>query len=206
MRLLYATPSPFARKVRVALREKGLTFDEVLDNPWLQSAKAAQDNPLGKVPVLYLPDGRTLYDSRVILDFLDTLGGIALCPAEDAALMRMRQIEALADGICDALVLVVLEQARPENLQSADWIARQQGKIRTGIAAMAAMLGTGWLLGAFGRVDIAAGAMLGYVSLRWPEWDWQAEYPALAAYHDRLEQRPSFAASPVAVQQLAPLG
>jgi glutathione S-transferase len=205
LELLIATPSPFARKARIALREKAIGFDEIVDNPWSAGAEAARANPLGKVPVLILPDGHALYDSRVILDFIDMLPGPDLTPAEHA--LDIRQVEALADGIADALVLIVLEQARRADLRSADWIARQKTKIEAGVAALAEMLDGDWMIeSGFSRADIAAGAALAYVSLRAPDWDWRGLHPALAVYADRLEARPSFLASPVSAQRIDQVG
>ncbi|MBD3679149.1 MAG: glutathione S-transferase N-terminal domain-containing protein [Rhodobacteraceae bacterium] len=199
--LLIATPSPFARKARIALREKGIPFEEIVENPWNDGMIVARRNPLAKVPVLTLPDGRSYFDSRVILDVIDTLPGPELTPANHA--LEIRQIEALADGICDAVVLIVLEVARPPDLRSQEWIARQRHKIDAGLAALEdALSGDHMVGGVFTRADIAAGAALAYVSLRMPDLDWRGAHPALAAYADRLEARPAFAASPTSAQPI----
>jgi len=125
VRLVIATPSPFARKARIALLEKRLAHDVVVQNPW-QSSIA--DNPLGKVPVLYLDDGRVVHDSSVIVEYLETLDSPpVLIPAAERVMQK--QVEAIADGICDAVVLIVTERSRAPEKQSAEWIARQAAKI-----------------------------------------------------------------------------
>jgi glutathione S-transferase len=195
MKLLVASPSPYARKVRIALLEKGLDFDTLLDLPWNPAAKAPGMNPLGKVPALALDDGRVLYDSRVIIEYLETLGrGPALLPAEPLARVEHRQIEALADGVCDAIVLTVLERARAPALQSADWIARQRVKIEAGFAEAARLLGDKplFIAGRLGLADIAVGCMLAYAELRLAQLAWRSLHPNLDRLSRRLEARPSF--------------
>jgi len=198
MKLLIARPSPFARKVRVALLEKRLPFETLVDLPWNPGAQAPSMSPLGKVPALQLDDGRTLYDSKVIIEYLETLGlAPALLPAEAGARVAHRQIEALADGVCDAVVLIVLERARKSELQSADWIARQQAKIEAGFAEAERLLGdkTWFVDESFGLADVAVGCMLAYSALRLPAFDWRARHPVLANFSERIEARPSFAAT-----------
>lgn len=198
LRLVIARPSPFARKVRVALIEKGIAFEEVMENPWLPGTGVPERNTLGKVPVLLLEDGGVVHDSKVIIEYLETLPAVvALLPAPGAARVSHRQIEAVADGICDAVVLQVLERARAA--PSADWTARQMKKVEAGCGELdAAVSGArdGWLVGAeFGVADIAVGCALGYLDLRLPEYDWRSQFPALVAFATRLEARPSFAAT-----------
>ena len=136
MKLIIATPSPFARKARIALLEKGLPHELAVQNPW-QSAIA--ENPLGKVPALVLEEGRVVHDSSVIVEYLETLGAPPpLIPAAPAERVAHRQVEAIADGICDAVVLSVLERAR--EVQSADWLARQRRKIVLGLDELERLL------------------------------------------------------------------
>jgi glutathione S-transferase len=201
VKLVIARPSPFARKVRVALREKAIAFEEIVENPWAEGTTVPAANPLGKVPALMLSDGRVVYDSKVIVEYLETLGRPpTLLPADAALRVAHKQIEALADGICDAVVLVVLERSRPEDLRSADWVGRQTRKIEAGTAALARLAGARgageWLTASgFGLADVAAGCALGYLDLRFPEFDWRRQHPALAPYFARLDARPSFAAT-----------
>ena len=206
MKLIIAKPSPFARKVRVALREKGIAFEEVLENPWAAGTTVPDTNPLGKVPALILDDGRVVYDSKVIVEYLETLGRPPpLVPADPALRVAHRQIEALADGVCDAVVLTVLERSRLPDLQSGDWIGRQTRKIEAGTAALARLLGEGeWFTtSGFGLADVAAGCALGYLDLRFPELDWRRRHPALGRFFARLDARPSFAATRPEAQPVA---
>ncbi len=206
MKLVIAKPSPFARKVRVALREKGISCEEVVDNPWAAGTAVPGTNPLGKVPALILDDARVMYDSKVIVEYLETLGRPPpLIPSDPALRVTHRQIEALADGMCDAVVLVVLERSRPGDLQSSDWIGRQTRKIEAAAAELERLLGSGkWFTAfGFGLADIAAGCALGYLDLRFPELDWRTRHAALAPYFARLDARPSFAATRPAAQPVA---
>lgn len=194
MKLIIASPSPFARKVRVALIEKGLVFEEVMDEPWTPTAMAPQWSPLGTVPILVLDDGRTLYDSRVIEAWLDTLAPPALIPEDPAARIDALAVEALADGIAAAAVLLVLEEHRRPGMQSAEWQARQRGKLGRGTAELARLLGERerFVGEALSIADIAAAATLAYLDLRQPAFAWRGAHPALAAFSDRMEARESF--------------
>ena len=206
MKLVIAKPSPFARKVRVALREKALACEEIVENPWAAGTPVPGTNPLGKVPALILDDARVVYDSKVIVEYLETLGRPPqLIPVDPDLRVAHKQVEALADGVSDAVVLVVLERSRPADLQSGDWIGRQARKIEAGTAELARLLGAGeWLTpSGFGLADIAAGCALGYLDLRFPEFDWRRWHPALASYFARLDARPSFAATRPEAQPVA---
>jgi glutathione S-transferase len=205
MKLLIATPSPYARKARVALIEKGLAFSEEVTVPWNKDTSASQHNPLGKIPVLLLDDGRAIYDSRVIVEYLDTVEGtVALIPSEPQARIAVKMVEALADGVSDAIVLVAIEARRERRLQSRDWIKRQQAKIEAGIAELDRQLGDRtWFVGdGLTVADIAAAATLGYARLRMPEFNWFTPYPRLRAFSDRLEARPSFLRTQPQVQTI----
>src|SRR5260221_8934408 len=99
MKLIGSLASPYTRKVRIVLAEKKIDYDFEIDNPWKADAKAAKLNPLGKVPVLVLDDGRTLFDSRVIVGFLDNASPISrLVPAENRERVEARRWDAPADG------------------------------------------------------------------------------------------------------------
>ncbi len=204
MKLVIARPSPFARKARIALQEKGLPHEVVVDNPWVDAA-VGKVNPLGKVPALVLDDGRTLFDSRVIVEYLETLGAPpALIPRDPQLRITHKQIEALADGICDAVVLITLERARPAERRSADWIARQAAKIPAALAELERMLGGAqWFTAhGFGLAEIAAGCALGYLDLRYPEFDWRRAAPGLAALRERLDLRSSFSGTQPELQEI----
>ena len=206
LKLLIARPSPFARKVRVALREKDFAHEEIIDNPWLPGNGVADNNPLGKVPVLFREDGEAVHDSKVILEYLETLpANVTLLPSPGAARVAHRQIEAVADGVCDAVVLLVLERAR--SVQSVEWNARQMKKVEAGCAVLEQGLQQAqreaqraahpaWLVeDRYGLADIATGCALGYLDLRLPEFDWRARHPLLAAFFARIDARPAFAAT-----------
>src|SRR5258708_18655713 len=194
---LYTSPtSPYARKVRVALTEKKIECECIDENPWAEESVVPQFNPLGKIPVLILDDGTALYDSRVIVEYLDTVSPVSrLIPEPSRQRIAVRRWEALADGICDAAITIVREQKRPAKQQSKDWIDRHFQKIHLGVQELAKELEDRiWCHGeAYSLADIATGCALGYLDLRHPAIDWRTEYPNLVKLADRLAKRPSFA-------------
>lgn len=194
-RLISATPSPYARKVRIALIEKGIPFELQTEVPWHGTTATPAYNPLEKLPVLVLPDGTGIYESRFILEWLELRHPTPrLLPDDPEDVLRARQIEVIADGICDAVVLLFFERMR--DAPSEEWMARQRRKVKGGVRALAERAGNGFLVGdRFGLADIAAGTVLRYLSVRFAEFDWSAMYPALAAMSARLEARPSFTAT-----------
>ena len=193
-KLLSATPSPYARKVRIALAEKGIAFELVTEVPWHHDASAPQWNPLGKIPVLILDDGQAVYESRFILEWLEAKHpNPPLLPKDVDGILAARRLEVLADGVCDAAVLGLLEALREQ--PSETWVARQRRKIVAGTAEMARLVrpDTPFANGdAFGLGDIAVGSALGYLTLRQDWFDWRSAHPHLAALADRLGQRASF--------------
>ncbi|MBD0270834.1 MAG: glutathione S-transferase N-terminal domain-containing protein [Acetobacteraceae bacterium] len=211
-RLISATPSPYARKVRIALAEKGIPFELATEVPWDSTTATPAYNPLEKLPVLVLPDGRGIYESRFILEWLEAKHpDPPLLPADKDDALAARQVEVIADGICDALVLLFWERRRPEQHQSAPWMARQRRKVDGGLRALAALAearesaGAGaWLVGErFGLADIAAGTVLGYLDVRFPELPWRSLHPALVRMAGGLAERPSFRATAPAPQRIA---
>ena len=208
MKLLIAGPSPYARKVRIALREKDIPHEEVPDLPWNANSLAGRVNPLAKLPVLIDGD-ETIWESSVILDYIEMQGrGPALIPSDPAGRLAVRRVEALSDGICDAVVLSVLENRRPAAKRSSDWLARQRRKVIEGLAALDDMLGerAHFVGEALTVADIAAGAALGYVSFRMSEIRWRPAHPDLHEFAKRMDTRPSFAATRPADQEIAALG
>ncbi len=196
MKLIGSLASPYTRKVRIVLAEKKIDYDFEIDNPWKADAKAAKLNPLGKVPVLVLDDGRTLFDSRVIVGFLDNASPISrLVPAENRERVEARRWEALADGVLDAGVLARLENQREAKLRSAPWVERQMGKLRAGLAAMDSELGDKpWCIGnGYTLADIALGVCLGWLDFRYPKMDWKKDQGNLARAFAKLSERQSFA-------------
>lgn len=194
-RLISATPSPYARKVRIALAEKGLPFELVTEVPWDSATTVPRHNPLEKLPVLLLPAGGSVYESSYILQWLELKHpDPPLLPPDPDGVLAGRRYEVLCDGICDAVVLTFFERQRDEAGRSAPWLARQRRKIEGGLAEIARLLGDrDWTVGdRFTLGDIAAGTVAGYLSVRFPELDWRARHPNLARLSDRLEARPSF--------------
>ncbi len=196
--LLSATPSPYARKVRIALAEKGIPFELLTEVPWNKATQTPKYNPLEKLPVLITQDGESVYESRYILEWLEARHPTpALLPGDVEGNLAARKLEVLADGVCDAFVLMFWEMNREPELQSAEWISRQRRKVDGGLREIARLIGQReFAVGnRFGLGDIAAATVVGYLSVRFPQLDWRGPYPDLAAYSDRMEQRPSLANS-----------
>lgn len=195
MKLVTSLTSPYGRKARVVLLEKKIPFQLQVENPWLPDNPVALINPLGKVPVLVLEDGVSVFDSRVIVEYLDHISPVAhLIPSEPKTRMVVRGIEALADGVIDAAVAVFLERKRAPEQQSGDWLALQQKTLFRGLEALSEALGEKpWYLGnSMTLADIACGCMLGYLELRFAEIDWRGAHPNLVKLMDKLMERASF--------------
>ena len=205
MKLISATPSPYARKVRVALAEKRVAFELVTEVPWNADTSLPRFNPLEKLPVLVLDSGETWYESNLILEWIERHHpDPPLLPADPDAALAARRALVLADGVCDAFLLVFFERRRPDAHQSAPWIDRQMRKIAGGIAALEQMTGDRrFVVGeALSWGDIGIGCALLYLDLRFPEFPWREQHPALARYVDRLGERPSFRATPPRAQEI----
>ncbi|WP_041643092.1 glutathione S-transferase [Azoarcus olearius] len=198
MKLLASLTSPYARKIRIALAEKNIPFELVVDSPWEAATRVPDVNPLGKVPALVLDDGEVFFDSPVIAGYIETLGHApALLPAGGIERVRVRQSEALVDGILDAAVTAYLEGRRPEAQQSAPNLDRQYDKIQRSLDLLEERLaGRNWLDGDSMQLgDIALGVALGYLDLRLGYLEWRAGRPVLEAFAQRMFARPSFAAT-----------
>ncbi len=195
MKLIGTATSPYTRKVRVVLAEKRMECEFVVDAPNTDNSTVTQYNPLGKIPVLILDDDSTLFDSRVIVEYLDSASpGNRLIPEEKRPRTQARRWEALADGCTDAAIAVVMEKRRPVEQQSPEWIARQQGKADRALQMMADDLAAkSWCTGDFFTLaDIAVGCCLGWLELRLPDLPWRRNHPNLARLADKLAQRQSF--------------
>jgi glutathione S-transferase len=195
MKLITSPTTPFGRKVRVVLLEKKIPFELENDIPWNPDTRVGSFNPLGKVPVLVLKDGETLFDSRVIVEYLENVSPVGhILPVDPSSRIEVRKLEALADGITDAAALIFLEFKRPEAQQSRDWMLRQQGKVFKGLEALAESLGenTFFVGNKFSLADIAAGCCLGYLDFRFPDIKWREAHANLAAYYAKISERPSF--------------
>jgi glutathione S-transferase len=199
MRLRYSPSSPFVRKVSVFAIETGLDarIERVPTNPMKRADGAGSPNPLGKVPALETDDGMVLYDSPVILEYLDTLhGGPALIPREGRARWDALRRQALADGILDAVVLTFVETLRRPESQSRGVIAHQRAAVERAVAALEAEAGA--LSDPNERPDVAAiaiGCALGFVDYHFKDFDWRAKHPVLGRWYDTFAQRPSLTAT-----------
>jgi glutathione S-transferase len=195
MKLIGTPTSPYTRKARVVLAEKRIDYEFVVDPPYDSASGVPVYNPLGKVPVLVLDDATTLFDSRVIVEYLDNASPVTkLLPEDTRHRIQARRWEALADGCTDAMAAIVMEKRRPPELQYAAWLERQQDKIARSLQTMSDDLGArAWCCGGFFNLsDIAVGCCLGFLDLRLPEVAWRETYPNLAKLADKLAQRASF--------------
>jgi len=197
MKLIGSLTSPYVRKVRVVMSEKKLDFQLALEDVW-GSDDILRSNPLGKVPCLVMEGGEAVFDSRVIVEYLDTLSPVGkLIPPNGRARAEVRTWEALADGILDASIGARMEQVwpgRPAAQRSQAWIDRQMSRVDSALVAMSSGLGDKtWCHGnGLTLADIAAGCALGYLDFRYPQLDWRARHPNLARFSERMEARPSF--------------
>ena len=195
MKLIIAKPSPYARKVRVVLREKNIEFEEIIDVPWNRDTLTKNLNPLGKIPILIEDGGEPLFDSKVIVQYLDNRFPKPLFyPAAPTENISAKLVEAAADGVSDALVLIYLENVRQEKLRSSDWIDRQTTKIYQGVKYLSEYLGTKQFFvgGHFTIADVSTFSCLEYVDLRFPKFNWKIEYPNLKNYWDIHKTRQSY--------------
>jgi glutathione S-transferase len=196
MKLIASFTSPYARKVRIVMAEKRIECDFVQDNVWAADSAVNQYNPLGKVPVLILDDGLALYDSRVIVEYLDGITPVSrLIPEGGRERLLVKRGEAMGDGIIDAGIAVFLERKRPEAQQSKDWIDRQFAKLERAIAAVAREVGNkGFIHGtALSIADISLGCSLLWLEFRLPQIKWRESNTNLKAWIEKLELRASFA-------------
>jgi len=198
MKLIGAITSPYVRKVRVVMAEKKLDYQLVLEDVWSADTTIMASNPLGKVPCLVMEGGEAVFDSRVIVEYLDTLSPVGkLIPAQGRERAEVKTWEALADGVLDAAVLARLESTWPgrnDDQRCNAWIDRQLAKIDASLKSMSQGLGDKPFCSGihFSLSDVAVGCALGYLDFRFPVIDWRNTYPNLARLSDKLEQRQSF--------------
>ena len=198
MKLIGSTTSPYVRKVRVVMAEKKLDYRFQEDNVWSEDTAIHGANPLGKVPCLVMEGGEAVFDSRVIVEYLDTLSPVGkLIPASGRERAEVKTWEALADGVLDAGVLARLEATwagRQDGERCQAWIDRQLGQVRMGLSAMSQGLGDKPYCSGIhlSLSDIAVGCALGWLEFRFPQIAWRADHPNLGRLMDKLMQRPSF--------------
>ena len=198
MKLIGALTSPYVRKVRIVMAEKKLDYRLELEDVWSADTVISDSNPLGKVPCLIMEGGEALFDSRVIVEYLDTLSPVGkLIPPSGRERAEVKTWEALADGVLDAAILARLEATwagRTAAQRSQAWIDRQLSRVDATLVAMSSGLGDKpWCVGNHMTLaDIAVGCAVGYLSFRFPQIDWRDRHPNLARLYDKLSTRPSF--------------
>jgi glutathione S-transferase len=196
MELIGSLASPYVRKVRIVLSEKKIDYKLVLDDVWSPESKILASNPLGKIPCLIMEDGGAVFDSRVIVEYLDGLTPVhKLIPTSGRARTEVKTWEALADGMTDAAILIRTERLqRPEGERSQAWIDRQVLKVDSAMEMMAKGLGDkAWCCeGKYTLADVAVGCALSWYEFRFPESDWRSKHVNLARHLDKLKLRPSF--------------
>lgn len=192
MKLFYSPASPYARKCRIAVREKSLLseVEETAVNPWgTDVAELRGHNPLGKVPVLTARDGTSLYDSRVICAYLDSLAPTPRLIPDGAPRFAVLRAEALADGIADAAISLILESRRPAEEQSKSAPERWRGALERAVPALLPALDA--LPEGPTQGHIAIGAALGYLDLRFPDFNWRDGNARLAEWYAEYAARPA---------------
>lgn len=200
MQLFFSAASPYVRKVTVTAHEKGLSdrieIVSAAASPVNRDQNVVAKNPSGKVPTLITDDGTALYDSRVIIAYLNSLAPEpVLIPPSGPDRFAVMTLEALCDSIMDAALLARYEEAlRPEPLRWADWHKGQMDKVESGLAALNNLY-LPLLKGPFNLGSITAVAALGYLGFRFAGLAWEARYPALAAWWEEIQTRPSVAAT-----------
>ena len=196
LKLIGSLTSPYVRKVRVVMAEKKLDYQLVLEDVWACDAML-KANPLGKVPCLVMEGGEAVFDSRVIVDYVETLSPVGkLIPPSGRERVEVRTWEALADGACDAAILARMEAhwGPREGARCQAWIDRQMSRVHSAVKAMGHGLGDKpWCNGnQFTLADVVVGCTLAYLDFRFAQIDWRAEHANLAKLADKLAARPSF--------------
>jgi len=198
MKLIGAITSPYVRKVRVVMAEKKLDYQFLQEDVWSADTTIATSNPLGKVPCLIMEGGEAVFDSRVIVEYLDTLSPVGkLIPSSGRERAEVKTWEALADGVMEAAILARLEATWPgrsDEQRCQAWIDRQLGKVDAALVSMARGLGDKPFCSGIhlSLSDVAVGCALGYLSFRFPQLEWRTTHPNLARLADKLALRQSF--------------
>lgn len=199
MKLIGAITSPYVRKVRIVMAEKKLDYQFVFEDVWSADTSIMASNPLGKVPCLVMEGGEAVFDSRVIVEYLDTLSPVGkMIPTSGRERAEVKTWEALADGLLDASILARLEAVWPGRTaeeRSQAWIDRQMEKIDAALKSMSLGLADKPFCSGIhlSLSDIAVGCALGYLDFRFPELDWRTPYPNLVRLYEKLMLRQSFA-------------
>ena len=208
MKIIIATPSPYARKARVALREKMIDFEEIIDFPWNTNTLTKGINPLGKIPILLHDGHKPLFDSKMIVQYLDHYEPQPLLyPKNPEDNISARLVETIADGVCDAIVLIFLENSRKETLRSKDWIKRQEKKIFEGVKYLSYYLEEkNYFVGNYFNIaDICGFSCLEYLDLRFPKFKWRNKHQNLENYWNFHKDRQSFKETKPIAQIIEPI-
>lgn len=198
MKLIGAITSPYVRKVRIVMAEKKLDYRFESEDVWSAETQISASNPLGKVPCLVMEGSEAMFDSRVIVEYLDTLSPVGkLIPQGGRDRAAVKTWEALADGLLDASILARLEATWPGReaaQRSQAWIDRQMNKIDLALVAMEKGLGDKPFCSGihFSLSDVAVGCALGYLDFRFPSLDWRTRHPSLEKLDAKLALRQSF--------------
>lgn len=191
---LYGSPaSPYARKARVLIKEKKLPCEFVVEDPWPADSRIPDMNPLGKVPVLEIAPGSYLFESALVVHYLDHVDGKSIEPKDAAGYWQSQWWQALGNGIIDAVVARLLETRRPEQKQMPEKMAREEARIRRALDVGEKAFRDGrFLVGdRFTLADLVLGVALQYTDFRYPH-DWRSRAPRLARWHAGIVRRRSF--------------
>lgn len=193
MKLIGSLTSPFVRKIRILLAEENIPYEFILDDVWSADTHIAQHNPLGQVPCLIFDTGYTLYDSRVIEDYLEEITPLH-APYNSSARLEVKKWAALADGVTEAAVKIRVEQLRPEDKQMQSWVDRQRLKIDRGLAAIEEQLTHHlWCANnAYSVADVATVCCLNWLDFRLPDIDWRDAHPNLVKLSDYLNAQAAY--------------
>jgi len=199
MKIFGSPGSPFVRKVRAFAAEKGIAVEYVIDRPSVPGSRVPELNPLGKIPVLVLADGETVYDSAVIVDYLEGLRPEPrLVPADLHGRMAVRRWEALGDGIAEAAIAISHDWGPMNDAEKrAGWVPKQEGKIERALAHVErSIAGREWLHGdAFGAADLCVVYAICYLDQALSTYDWRRRHPGAVVWAERVAARPSFRAT-----------
>jgi glutathione S-transferase len=193
MKLFGSPTSPYVRKARVLIEEKSLPVEFVIEDPWADNSPIIDKNPLSKIPVLEIAPNDFIFESALVVHFLDHIDGRSFTPRDPVGYWEAQRWQALGNGIIDSTIARVLEKRRPEDKQWSDKLAREEGRVQRAIAlAENNFKGGEFLVGTrFSLADVVLGVALQYVDLRYPH-DWRSTAPKLKAWHAVIAARPSF--------------
>lgn len=193
MKLYGSLTSPYVRKVRIVIAEKGIDCELVVEHPGDADTRFSQLNPLVKIPVLETDDGDPVYDSPVIVEYLDQLGGKPLIPVSGDPRWQVQRWHALADGVMDAVVARMQELRRPEQMRMDEAIEKQEKKVMLALGTWnEAVSNRNFLVGdSYTLADIASAVALEYIDFRYPH-EWRSRYPKLAYWLASISTRPAF--------------